>query len=442
MIENGETEKNPRPTNPALNFVFSRMSASTASDRHLVGRLIHEKVPLPKAFSQLVGELEDSRISYSLEGLASRDRYAWAHVEASGVTEPSEIRTISSRPDRGIPSPLELYFLTLFTNREWEDLCKEEEIISDLGALTTRNVIEAVLADEPRTKKFVRAIQHEMHKLEENPATVYDIGCGAFPILGLSAALHNPRARVVGLEINPLSARIAQALINKFVERGNLQAGQVKIMEADALEHPLPPKGSIDLLVSDTFGAGLMDEKGTELIARYAPLVNSTQGAIIPHRAKLAATVWPLDIGITHDNTGKRVSKYSRFVLNPNGQLMAVIPRNEWSDLEGGREMPIEEIPREIKGTLNFPANVSAVDFNRNYGVAVASEFILDSDGKNGLSRYESHVTSPALLGSGVVTVPENLKGEDPSRLAISFALAPGTDSRTARAEVVRKREG
>src|SRR3989338_7142193 len=428
---------------PTLDFVRRRMNASRPTDRKLIAGLLQGEGGLGHAFSSLVEKLSDSRKRYTLEQLKQRDSEAENHA-ATYTHVPQEDAgksTMLRREDEGIPSALELFLITLLSDKEWIQLCKTREKPTHLGELPARNVIESVLADEPRTKKFIHAVQSDVRQFRESASTIYDAGCGPFPMLGLSAALASPRAQVICLELNPLSARIAQAIVDKFVADSSIAPGQVIIKEGDALSQPLPPEGSIDLFISETLGAGLLDEQGPAIFSRYAKSINQERGSTIPYRAKLSAALVPVNKGVLHTREGIRVEKY-QFVINANGAELPILPAQEWKQLEGGRELPLTHIPDQIEGTIDLPRLLNISAFDMNYGVQVCTEFVIDRQGLQVLTRYETFITSPMPLGMGVVTVPDELKEAKPASLLIKFSFVPGSDSRKAsKVEVVRKDE-
>ena len=229
--------------------------------------------------------------------------------------------------------------------------------------------------------------------------------------------------------------------MDKFVADSSIAPGQVIIKEGDALSQPLPPEGSIDLFISETLGAGLLDEQGPAIFSRYAKSINQERGSTIPYRAKLSAALVPVNKGVLHTREGIRVEKYP-FVINANGVELPILPAQEWKPLEDGRDLPLTHIPAQIEGTIDLPRLLNISAFDMNYGVQVCTEFVIDRQGLQVLTRYETFITSPMPLGVGVVTVPDELKEAKPASLKIKFSFIPGSDSRKAsKVEVVRKDE-
>lgn len=424
--------------NPTLDFVLKRISASRGEVRRLVAGFL-EQNRLAEGFTTFVNALPDGRKRYSLQELRQRDALAVERADHS-LTEESAARSIIlKREDEGIPKALELFFLMLLSPEEWREVCSTKEQASELGALTARNAIDSVLTDEPRTKKFVHAVQSEVGQFGDSDSMIYDAGCGPFPVLSIAAALAAPRAKVVGLEINPLSARIAQAVVGKFVASGAIAENQVYIREGNALHEAVPPKGSVDLFISETLGAGLLDERAPAIFSRYASCVNTQRGSTIPYRAKLSASLVPINQGVSFDEDGKTTSRYE-FIINTNGREWPVVPAHAWSLLENGREIPLTEIPSKITGTLPVPADLSAEAFNLNYAVAISTELIIDRSGSEVATRYETFVTTPVLLGDGIVSVPRGLKDTEPGSLEVRFSFQPGAPSNEkSLVEVVRR---
>src|SRR3989344_4463719 len=235
MIEEIRSQTREEQDNPTLNFVHMRMSASRPAERKVVAELLENRDGLSHAFFSLVENLKDGRKQYTLKELAERDTRAEVYANQYAPTEAAARRQVLRREDEGIPSALELFFTMILSDEEWTRLCRTKEGADVLGKLTARNAIEAALADEPRTKKFIRAVQHESRKFGESTFVVYDVGSGPFPILGLSAALSSPQAKVTCIESNPLSANIARAIVSKFVESGAIAADQIVIKEGDPL---------------------------------------------------------------------------------------------------------------------------------------------------------------------------------------------------------------
>ncbi|MDO8513998.1 MAG: hypothetical protein Q7S50_00465 [bacterium] len=426
--------------NSTLDFVYQRMSTSLPVDRKLVAGFLQKEGGLSEGFLLFVEALSDRRKRYSPEDLEERDAKAVEQASPYVPNESASRNVVLRREDEGIPSALELFFLMLLSSKEWEQICTTKEEGTALGEMSTRNVIENVLGDTPRTKKFTHAVQAEVRKFAESASVVCDAGCGPFPILGLSAALASPRAAVTCIELNPLSARIAQAIVDKFVANGSIAAGQILVKSGDALTEPLPPEGSIDLFISETLGAGLMDEPGPDIFSRFAPCINRDRGSTIPYRAKLSAAVVPVNKGISHGKDGRKITRYPNFVLNTNGTELPVVPAGEWVPLEGGKELPLTDIPKCINGVIDLPSGLSRAEFDGNYDVAISTEFVINQDRREAVARYETFITSPVMLGVGFVTIPQKLQKSALASLRIKFSFVPGGNSRLAsKVEVVRR---
>ena len=240
------------------------------------------------------------------------------------------------------------------------------------------------------------------------------------------------------VELNPLSVRIAQAVIEKFVAAGAIADGQVTVREGNALHEAVPRPNSVDLFISETLGAGLLDERGPEIFSRFASCIKREGGSTIPHRVKLSATLVPTNQGISHAKEGKPAVRYPSFVINTNGTELPVIPTEEWVPLEKGKEIPLTQIPKRVEGSINLPADIAIAAFDKNYTLAVCAEFVIDQDGVEVAARYETFITSPTTVG--LVVVPSELQNEDPASLEVRFSFDPGKDSReSSYIEVARK---
>jgi hypothetical protein len=443
MIEkfekNRTTGSSSESTNIALNFITKRLSASERNPeaRRLAGEALGGD--WREGFFKLVDSLQDGRKRYTLESLKDRDSAALRQEGTYLPAERSNRMAILRREDTGVPTALEIFFLSIFSEKERQELCAMPEAEDPkLGELTVRNVIDSVLADEPRTKKFVHAVQHEVQSRDDKELAVYDVGCGAFPILGLTAALSSPNAKVTCLELHPLSAAIARATVQKFEERGVISKGQITIKEGDALLETLPEEGSIDIFISETLGAGLLDEVGPQIFRRYAPSVKAG-GASIPARVKLYAAFVPTNLGVSFDkDTGKHDAKYP-FVLNTNGDEVPVLPREEWRDLYGGKEISLGELPKKVEASIAIPQGLKSEDLHNRYSLEVSAEYIIDTAGIEVATRYETFITTPTGLGDGLVSIPEDLLRKSSRALAVKFAFSPGQPSNQAKVEVVER---
>jgi hypothetical protein len=118
-------------------------------------------------------------------------------------------------------------------------------------------------------------------------------------------------------------------------------------------------------------------------------------------------------------------------VINTNGQILAAVPAHEWVPLEHNREIALTDIPSTIRGALEIPAGIPLARFNGNYGLDVAAELIVDHGGAYVATRYETFVTSPAALNTGIIVVPKELMNEDPASLEVRFEFEPGGNSRS-----------
>ncbi len=431
MIDQLDPSFEQTPGTRAFAFIQDRIKAATPAAEEGVVDLL-EAGDIKKIFRTLVSRLDGSRKKYkTLGALHDRDKKAAEAASPSLPTESAQRHATLVRPDQGKPSQLEYWFLTILSTDEWREFC---ETISELteetdtsGALTLRNVIENVLSDEPRTKAFIAATRERVKRFNSGPIQIYDVGCGPFPVLAIAAALASPEAKVKCIEINPLSAKIAERIVHKLELSGQIKKDQITITIGNALNADLPELGSVDILVSETVGPGLMDEQVTKILPRYARCLNEEKGTAIPARARISAALTPNDKGISAKS---RTSKYE-LVLNTDGEYIPIQPDNDWHalmDADLTKPLPV------ISGTISYPAHISPRELHNNYSLCIAAELVLDQKGpiKNGkgrriLSRYQSRPTSPASLG--LVSVPAELMDEDPKNLEIRFQYEPGSRS-------------
>ena len=296
------------------------------------------------------------------------------------------------------------------------------------GILSVRNVIEAVMSDQPRTKAFIGATKDRIRNFNGDPRIVYEIGCGPFPIPAIVAALETPNAIVRCIEINPLSAKIADLVIKKL----RLE-DRITIQFGNALDPAMLPKAgeTIDVLFSETAGVGLMDEQLTKILPRYARYLTPDKGVAIPQDVRLSAALVPNNKGITQS---PRENKYP-LILDTRGEYMPRIPASEWKTI---MEADLTEVIAKVIGTIEIPDDVTPQKLDEEYMVGVAAEFFLAPQKKRILERYRTVPTSPALL---TIHVPEELKEEDPRKLEIRIEYAPGSrsDDMTPKATVMRK---
>jgi hypothetical protein len=106
---------------------------------------------------------------------------------------------------------------------------------------------------------------------------IMDVGCGAFPILALAAALYHPRAEITGVEINQQSADISEQLVRLFG-----LSDRIKIVNADISRHKID--SNTTAAVTETFGPALQGEPGPQIVR----LLSEVRIPIItPSRAEL-----------------------------------------------------------------------------------------------------------------------------------------------------------
>ena len=444
------------PDTSAFPHIQRRIRAASPSTVKAVG-VLREKGNLKWTFHILAGDLHGKRQRYlTLEDFKKSNEDA---KRLAGPTDPGEAPQWR-RPDRGRPSLLELYFLELLDESQWKDLCdkypENDKTAEQSGALSVRSVIEHVLSDQPRTKAFIGAVQERVRSFNAGPKTIYDVGCGAVPLLAIAAALAAPKdtkVNIVGIEINPLSAEIADLIVRKL----RLE-DKIRIICADATDPTtaLPEEGSINLLIVEMVGPGLLTEKLTEAMPRYARCLNRENGFAIPSRALVSAALVPngyrkqmeenAQIILKKENARRRGEHYEgpeppySLMLNINGFEFLAQPEGQWhflADLDPTK--PVEC----IRGTLSIPEGVPLQELNKNFSVGISVELILGPKDRRKLPRNESAPTSPANLG--MIVIPENsladLMNEEPNNLEVYFEFTPGENSQKRHHIEVRRKK-
>lgn len=443
MIDERFGQSPKQGQNEAFRFIQDRLKAASKNVEDSVVKLLAESDGLGQVFLALWRDkLQGRRKVYmTMDDFRKRDA---AVKQMAGLSLPQEHAQRSSllrRPDQGQPSALEYWLLTLLTPEQWQELCADiPEALDEStasGALSFRNVIENVISDEPRTKAFIGAVRNQMQKFNDEPITIYDVGCGPFPVLAMAAAIENPNAKIICIEINPLSAMIAKRILQALDETGKIRKGQIQVIQGDALSLPIEPTERIDLLISETVGPGLLDEQVVRILPRYAQHLDREKGVAIPARVRLSAALVPASYqsAMAEDERQVQKAKLDKknvrrkygIVLDTNGREHLVQPDEEWQLITDQSGIDLTEPISTMQGTIAIPAGMSLKELHNNYTVSICAELILDSNNKRVLPRYQSAPTTPISLD--FVSIPADLMNTDPQDLEIHFKFTPGSPS-------------
>ncbi len=165
-------------------------------------------------------------------------------------------------------SGFEKYFVNLFINAV-EKLGFRDSLLEEYHNSLNPLAGMCCLADKVRTKYFVQAVMESVdEKLQsgEQDINVLDAGCGPIPILGISAAIIDPRVKVTCLESNPQSHKIAESIVDYLVESGAIKKDQIQVKLCDAKRYKPDKKDyRYDVLVSETMDSGLLCEPIVEI---------------------------------------------------------------------------------------------------------------------------------------------------------------------------------
>ncbi|MBX7143948.1 MAG: SAM-dependent methyltransferase [Oligoflexia bacterium] len=196
----------------------------------------------------------------------------------------------------GIPVGLDRSGTSYTTRTRWQGL--QNYLLANLqpdhvayapdqptGGLSVKGSL-LCLEDHFRTLGYLAALREAITQLQKNtPAGkdifVVDAGCGAAPLLGLYAALLSPHVKVLALEVNPASARLARAIVKKF---GLADRMQISLRDATSITLTR----QIDLLISDTLHTGLSKEPLVQVFQNLMPYL-SDQGIAIPRQVTVKA---------------------------------------------------------------------------------------------------------------------------------------------------------
>lgn len=145
------------------------------------------------------------------------------------------------------------------------------------GGIDLKGAIQCLMEEE-RTMNYIKAVFQRLDELAEakpdQPIELVDAGCGPFAVFALLAALKYPNVRATGIEMNPTAVEMARKVVANFGLNDRVQ-----IVEADATEYVHPEK--IDLLVTETAFAGLLQEPLTRILGHFEPQL-SAEGVTVP----------------------------------------------------------------------------------------------------------------------------------------------------------------
>ncbi len=158
------------------------------------------------------------------------------------------------------------------------------------GSLPARDALDC-LRDEARTRKFLDAIPESLARIRKNDPSgqvhVVDAGCGPIPIMAVAAAWSDPGVYVTALELNPLSAELAQGIITAL----DLQ-DRITITCDDATTYA--PSRPIDLLISETISAGLLNEPVVAVMQNLSKHLTA-RGETLPTGIDVHLGVFPIN---------------------------------------------------------------------------------------------------------------------------------------------------
>ena len=134
----------------------------------------------------------------------------------------------------------------------------------------------ALVKDLPRLQGYIQAIRRW-----DKQELIMDVGCGSFPTLALAAALYHPEAEIQAVEIHPVTAESATAIVDLFGLDDRLQ-----VVNANIGDHAIDPNTSA--AVTETFNVGLASEPGPQIVRL---LHESGVPTITPSNAELRLQV-------------------------------------------------------------------------------------------------------------------------------------------------------
>lgn len=169
--------------------------------------------------------------------------------------------------------------------------------VADLSGVFTPHEALNCIYDIPRTWRFVReirAVTENFLRKTTGEVVVIDAGCGPCMVLGLTALLMDPqRVRLYCIEKSAFSLQAARLLCVNLglaarVSFINKDARQVTTRDLFG-DSDFYRKNGAHIIISETFGAGLLHERGPEILKHLSRLFLLNGGVVIPERYGLAA---------------------------------------------------------------------------------------------------------------------------------------------------------
>ncbi len=330
----------------------------------------------------------------------------WADRETSQGAKALLDELISQLPDtvpsypadqkdqipRLAPSQLERYMRSKLAVRTGEQNYRQD------GTLSPEKSI-GCLADQVRTKQFLRAVSETIANFEASGAQrieVCDAGTGAIPIMAIYAALCSDKVRCTALELNEQSARMARDVVRAF----GLE-GRITIIETDAITYQ--PERPVDLLISETMNTGLTNEPMVDILSNLHPYVRPG-GVTLPSAVAVKAALVPLD-EFTAPSAWVRPGRY----VHPNVKAV-------WhpaADYEPGQQLE----------TISVSLPTAGLKAGK-YLVALASKVTV---GSRILEGYQSLLSQPYYLRAEDDTYKEYAVPLASGSEAVELRYAPGS---------------
>ena len=200
----------------------------------------------------------------------------------------------------------------------------------------------------------------------------------------------------------------------------------ISVRTGDALDASSvsdPEDTSIDMIITETYGPGLFDEKALQISSRFSKFLSPT-GETIPRATTIRATLMPVNKGVSFEG-GVRRGLYDKIMLNVDGTDLPVIPDDDWSIVEQGTiDMKDAAKIKKISGSIPLPKGISLEKFNMNYLLLICIELQLSTQT---LAQYQTFCTFPIRLD--FIRVPPELKDKNPEDLEVRYEFEPGSDS-------------
>jgi len=111
-----------------------------------------------------------------------------------------------------------------------------------------------LIRDMDRLSGFIKAIGRWPRQ-----EAIMDVGCGAFPILALAAAIHHPKAEIRAVEIDPDAAEAAEEIISQFGFESRVQ-----VLNTDIADQQIDTNTTA--AVTETFNSALQEEPGPKIV--------------------------------------------------------------------------------------------------------------------------------------------------------------------------------